>query len=245
MRIPRIYTPQPLETGETIQLDDNAFNHSVRVLRLKSGAHIVLFNGEGGEYKATLSGVQRRQASAAVGEFTNKEVEPPLQLIMGQCISRGEKMDYTVQKSVELGVTEIVPLFSERCGVQLKGERLEKKRQHWQSVSVSACEQSGRNRIPTIEREMTLAAWIENVEADIKLVLDPSESTTLNQLQPPQNSVALLLGPEGGMTEEEVAHAKRHGFLRIRLGPRVLRTDTASLATLSAIQLAWGDFGAL
>ncbi len=243
MRIPRIYTPQPLACGQTVELDESAFNHTVRVLRLKEGQTITLFNGEGGEFEATLYDVQRRRASARLGNHSAVEAEPPLKLIMGQCISRGEKMDYTIQKSVELGIGEITPLSSERCGVQLKGARLDKKLDHWRSVITGACEQSGRNTLPRLEPQTSLGAWTSRVEADLKLVLDPGETTSLPQLPPPQTSVALLFGPEGGLTDDEVALAKRHGFIGVRLGPRVLRTETAALATLSAIQTLWGDFG--
>lgn len=243
MRTPRIHTPQPLVSGQTVTLDDNAFNHAVRVLRLGEGDAIILFNGEGGQFEAHLSDVNRKQARATVGAHADVELEPPLKLIMGQCISRGEKMDYTIQKSVELGISEITPLSSTRCGVQLKGERLEKRLNHWQSVAISAAEQSGRNRTTPIRPLMSLAAWVEKVEADLKLVLEPSATQALGQLPPPQHSVALLFGPEGGMTQAEIELALRHGFTAIRLGPRILRTETASLATLSAIQTLWGDLG--
>lgn len=243
MRIPRIHTPQPLATGQTVTLDDNAFNHAVRVLRLGEGDAIFLFNGEGGQFEARLSEVNRKQARATVGAHADIEVESPLKLIMGQCISRGEKMDYTIQKSVELGIGEITPLSSARCGVQLKGERLEKRLNHWRSVAISAAEQSGRNRLTTITPLASLAAWVETVEADLKLVLEPGATQALGQLPPPRHSVALLFGPEGGMTQAEIELALRHDFTAIRLGPRILRTETAALATLSAIQTLWGDLG--
>ncbi len=245
MRRPRIYTPQPLAEGQTVLLDSNAFNHAVRVLRMKEGASLTLFNGKGGEFEATLCDLQRKRASARLGAHSAIEVESPLRVIMGQCLSRGEKMDYTIQKSVELGIAQIAPLSSERCGVQLKGERLDKKTNHWRSVIIAACEQSGRNTLPDLESQTTLSEWVSRVDADIKLVLDPTETTSLPRLTPPQGTVALLFGPEGGFTDDEVALAKRHGFIGVRLGPRVLRTETAALATLSALQVLWGDFASL
>ncbi|HGX92750.1 MAG TPA: 16S rRNA (uracil(1498)-N(3))-methyltransferase [Candidatus Tenderia sp.] len=245
MRTPRIHTRQPLSSDQTVLLDDNAFNHAVRVLRLKEGDTIRLFNGDGGEFNAQLCDVQRKRASARLGAHIAIEVESPLNILVGQCVSRGEKMDYTIQKSVELGVSDISPLASERCGVQLKGERLDKKIDHWRSVVISACEQSGRNTLPQLNTQTPLSQWVSQVDAEIKLVLDPGETTTLPQLSPPQGAIALLVGPEGGLTDDEVALAKRHGFTGIRLGPRILRTETAALATLSAIQVLWGDFDSL
>jgi len=243
MRQPRIYSPQKLAADSRVLLDDNAFNHAVRVLRLKNGAGLKLFDGLGNEYNATLSDVERKQAYAQIHSQIHDSVESPRQLLMGQGISRGDKMDYTIQKAVELGITEITPLFSERCGVQLKGERLLKKEQHWQSIAISACEQCGRNQLPPLHSSNTLENWVATIDADLKLILDPAETQTLTTLTPPQGKIALLFGPEGGMSEQEVVLAKRHGFTGIRLGPRVLRTETAALATISAIQILWGDLG--
>lgn len=243
MRIPRIYTPTPLQSGTTIELDDNAFSHAVRVLRLGEGAPLILFNGEGGEYEATLCDVQKKRACAAVGAHSLRECESPLHIILGQCISRGEKMDYTIQKAVELGVSEIVPLFSERCGVKLDQERSDKRTGHWQSTIISACEQSGRNRIPRIHTPQSLDIWLGNIDASCKLVLDPCASQSLPHLPTPEMSVALLIGPEGGLSDAEIHLAVRNGFTGIRLGPRILRTETAGLVVLSSIQQLWGDLG--
>ena len=243
MRYPRIYSPQTLLPNTQIQLEENAFNHAIRVLRLKQGARLKLFDGQGNEYEATLSSVEKKRAYASIGKQLQNDVESSLDLVMGQCISRGDKMDYTVQKAVELGINEITPLFSERCGVQLKGERLSKKEHHWQSIAISACEQCGRNQLPTLSSSNTIEHWVSNTDAELKLILDPTETQTLTNLTPPSGRIALLFGPEGGMTEQEIAIAKRHGFTGVRLGPRVLRTETAALATISAIQVLWGDLG--
>lgn len=244
MRIPRIHTPAALADGATIALDEDAFNHAVRVLRLKQGDSIILFNGSGGEYAAELVEVQKKHASASVGRFLDTTCESPLPITLGQCISRGEKMDYTIQKAVELGVSEIAPLFSERCGVKLNQERQQKRLRHWQSVIISACEQCGRNRLPTLQDAMDLDAWLEKSDSSLKLVLDPTAQDSFSTLPPPAPDVALLIGPEGGLSEAEIERAKASGFQGVRLGPRILRTETAGLTALSLIQGRWGDLSA-
>jgi len=243
MRNPRIFTPSSLNSGATIELDENAFSHAVRVLRLKQGDNLILFNGEGGEFEAELADVRKKWASATIGQFHDKNCESPLPIILGQCISRGEKMDYTIQKAVELGVTEIVPLFSERCGVKLNQERMEKRLRHWHSVIISACEQCGRNHIPKLHEAMSLTDWQQQLDASLKLVLDPTASNTLATLNKPEKDVALLIGPEGGLSDNEIKAAIEHDFSGIRLGPRILRTETAGLTALSVIQQLWGDLG--
>ncbi len=243
MRIPRIHTPQPLAEGDEIELDENAFNHAVRVLRLKTGAALRLFNGEGGEFEARLTEVERRRARAVIGAFHPRECESPLRIELGQCISRGERMDHVVQKSVELGVAAITPLESARCAVRLEGARARKREAHWRAIAIGACEQCGRNRLPELKPLTTLEKWLATVEADLKLLLDPGQARALASLGPAPASVALLVGPEGGLTKEEIELARRHGFIPTLLGPRVLRTETAAVATLAAVQLLWGDLG--
>ncbi len=243
MRIPRIYTPAPLQSGTTIELDENGFSHAVRVLRLTEGSPLILFNGEGGEYAATLCDVEKKRASAAIGAHSPRECESPLPIMLGQCISRGEKMDFTIQKAVELGVSEIVPLFSERCGVKLDKERSDKRTSHWQNTIISACEQSGRNRLPRLHTPLSLEQWLGTVTASCKLVLDPCASHSLAQLPKPEKNLALLIGPEGGLSDAEIERAIKSGFTGIRLGPRILRTETAGLVALSSIQQLWGDLG--
>ena len=243
MRIPRIYIPVPLQSGATIQLDEIGFRHAVRALRITEGAPVTLSNGGGGQYKAPLCNVEKRRASAAIGAHSPRECESPLPIILGQCISRGERMDFTIQKAVELGVTEIVPLFSERCGVKLDKERSDKRTSHWQSTIISACEQSGRNRLPRLHAPLSLEQWLGTVEASCKLVLDPCASHALPDLPKPEKNVALLIGPEGGLSDPEIERAIKSGFNSIRLGPRILRTETAGLVVLSAIQQLWGDLG--
>ncbi len=241
MRIPRIYLAIDLTPGAIVTLDDNAFNHVVRALRLKDGADIILFNGQGGEYSASLEQVDRKRASARVGAHRSHECESPLRIVLAQSISRGDKMDYTIQKAVELGVNAIVPLFSERCGVKLDGDRLDKRIEHWQGVAASACEQCGRNQVPHVHAAQTLADWLPNTAGEHRLVLAPTAAHNLHNLDRPSGEITLLMGPEGGLSDEEIELAIRHGFHGIRLGPRVLRTETAGLTALSAIQTLWGD----
>ena len=160
MRIPRIHHPASLATGGHAELSEAAANHVARVLRLPVGAPLTLFNGQGGEFEAAISTVNKHRVTVEVGAFHDKEREPPLQLWLAQGISRGERMDYTIQKAVELGVSRIIPLFTEHCGVRLDGERLDKRVRHWQGVVIGACEQCGRNRIPQVDTPVTLAQWL-------------------------------------------------------------------------------------
>ncbi len=161
---------------------------------------------------------------------------------LGQAISRGERMDYTLQKSVELGVQIITPLFTERCGVDLQGERLEKRMQHWQQVIISACEQSGRCYIPELKAPCSLEKWLMELKVDLAWIMDPRASTPLSAIQKSVGRVALLCGPEGGLSELELDQAKQHGLLGLLMGPRILRTETAALTALSLLQAQWGDF---
>ncbi len=242
MRIPRIYTDTPLSVGTRLSLDAAAHTHIARVLRLKPGAPLVLFNGTGGEYAAILDEVSKRHAVAHLTNFHAHECESPLPLWLAQGISRGERMDYTVQKAVELGIKRILPLFTDRCGVQLSGERLEKRLQHWQAVAVSACEQCGRNRLPEITAPRTLTELLRDETSPVRLVLDPQANTTLRDLPAPSGPALLLIGPEGGLSNTEIAAARAAGFLGLRLGPRILRTETAAVAALAALQTLWGDY---
>ncbi len=242
MRIPRIYHPLALNSDTTVTLDDAAANHAARVLRLGVGAPLVLFNGAGGEFAACIKSIDKRHVAVDVGAFRDQERETPLALWLAQGISRGERMDYTIQKAVELGVKRIMPLFTEHCGVRLDGERQDKRIKHWQGVAISACEQCGRNRIPHIETPMPLTQWLTTPNAGLRLVLDPEADHALAQLTAPTGPVTLLIGPEGGLSDQEVALAKQAGYLGLRLGPRVLRTETAAVAALAALLATWGDF---
>ena len=174
-------------------------------------------------------------------DFDATEAESPLYFHLGQVISRGEKMEFTIQKSVELGVNVITPLFSSRCGVKLGGERLDKKLQQWQKIAIAACEQCGRNRIPEIRPAMDLSHWLAEETTELKLNLHPRAHHSVNTLPPPDSGVRLLVGPEGGLSDEEIEQARARGFVDILLGPRVLRTETAALTAITALQCRFGD----
>lgn len=243
MRIPRFYLPAPLAVGATVALDDNAFNHAVRVLRLKPGAALILFDGKGGAFAATLVAVGKRDARARVTQALAGAVESPLRVVLAQGISRGEKMDYTLQRAVELGAAAIQPLFTERGGVDLGGERLARKIQHWRGIIVGACEQCGRNRLPELREPLPLADWLRRPEeSGLRLLLDPLAERGLRGLERPGGTITLLIGSEGGLSPAEIAQARQAGFTRVRLGPRILRTETAGLAVLAAVQALWGDW---
>ena len=242
MRIPRFYVDAPLLSGTEIDLPEGVANHCARVLRLKSGAPLILFNGLGGEYSATLSTIEKRRVCVSLGEYDEREAESPLQVSVAQAVSKGERMDYTIQKAVELGVSQIEPLVAQRTVVNLKGERAEKRRDHWQGVVIAACEQSGRNRVPDVMPLVDFKQWIAEPREGLKLVLHHRAAQDLRSMAQPMGPVTLLIGPEGGLTEQEITLAEQAGFVSVCLGPRVLRTETAALTTLSILQMLWGDF---
>ncbi len=241
---PRIYSPLPLRSGATVTLDKQAAQHVLRVLRLQPGDALVLFNGQPvnnryGEYQATL---QESNGEMLIGEFIARDTESPLTITLAQGVSRGERMDYAVQKAAELGVAHIVPLITEFCVVKVREERKEKRIAHWQGIATSACEQSGRVRVPDIAPLLTFSAWLPTVHAAVKLVLDPLATQTLPRLPKPQGDIILLVGPEGGLSDAEVMQAKQAGFVPVCLGPRILRTETVPAAALAALQTLWGDW---
>lgn len=241
MRIPRIYLPQVLNSGNDVALDANALRHVVQVLRLKPGHSLILFNGEGGEYMAELISVEKRRAIAHVSGFRDVSRESRLFTHIGLGISKGERMDFALQKTVELGVSEITPLFTEHCVIQLDDSRAQKKQEHWQAVIVGACEQSGRNTLPTLNPFQTFSQWLDNSQVMTKLILDPTASATLSMVKLDASEVRLAIGPEGGFSNPEVQQAIRNDFVGVTLGPRVLRTESAAIASLAAVQTLWGD----
>lgn len=241
MRIPRLYEPDVHQPGQQFHLNDNAFQHAVKALRMQNGQSLELINGrDNGYYAATLLEVSKKQALIEVHSFHPLDNESPLRVHLGQSLSRGERMDYAIQKATELGVATITPLFSERCEVKLNAERQDKRQQHWQQVAISACEQCLRPLIPPVQSPQNLADWCASVEAELKLVLHHRTPARLSSLAKPA-SVALLIGPEGGLSEAEIELAEQHGFIAMALGPRVLRTETAPVAALSILQHLWGD----
>ena len=243
MRVPRIYHPAPVSLQTETELSSDAFQHLIKVLRLNVGDNIALFNGDGQDYEATITSVQKKSAYfLATGSKVN-DSESPVSVHLAQVISRGDRMDFVLQKSVELGVTEITPLFSERCGVKLSGDRLEKKQQQWQKIVRSACEQCGRSVVPEVKPAQQFSDFIQSTFAGLRLTLDPTATKPLSSFQHAEKGIQLLIGPEGGFTDEEVSAAEQQGFNPMRLGPRVLRTETAALSALTTVQYQFGDLG--
>jgi 16S rRNA (uracil1498-N3)-methyltransferase len=243
MRLTRIYQDTELKTGSMISLDSNAVNHIVHVLRLSANDQLIIFNSKGGEFLATIYKINKHHTSVLLKEFNDIEKESPLKIHLAQVISRGEKMDFTIQKAVELGVSEITPLITARCGVKLNKERLAKKIKHWQGVIISACEQCGRNTLPILHPINHYNNWLPNINSALNLALYHLADTTLAQLKKPStNEITLLVGPEGGLSKTEVKLATQNNFTTIKLGPRILRTETAALAAVSTLQSKWGDF---
>lgn len=237
----RFFTLQPLAAGTEVTLPDAVAHHLVRVLRSEAGTRFVLFNGAGGAWDAELVAAGKKAAVARLLAFRPDDRESPLHTHLGQVMSRGERMDFAIQKATELGVSEITPLSSERCELKLRGEeRADKKIEHWRRVAISACEQCGRNLVPVIHEPQALADWAAAVPAELKLVLAPALSGALPREK--VASVALLVGPEGGLSEAEIAGVQAQGFRPWQLGPRVLRTETAPVAALAVLQAALGDF---
>lgn len=240
MRVSRFYLDQPLAAGEVV-LDGDVAHYIGRVLRLAPGAPVQIFNGSGQEWPGEVSAVSKREVTIALQQPVAGTPEPPLHTHLGQALSRGERMDWAIQKAVELGVSEITPLFTERCEVKLQGERADKRQSHWQQIAVSACEQCGRSSVPQIHPPMALQDWMSSLQAEVKLVLHHRTDQDLASLPTP-TSAALLIGPEGGLSASEIAMAERSGFHAARFGPRVLRTETAPVVALSMLQHLWGDF---
>ena len=242
MRATRIYIEQSLAAGTQLALAAGPAHHIAKVLRMQPGQTLILFNGDGRDYAASIAAIDKREVLVSVGEAVPTERESPLAVHLGIAISKGERMDWVVQKAVELGVAEITPLVSERVEVRLQGERADKKLQHWQGVAIAACEQCGRNRPPKIHVIGSLHDWMRNVQAERKFVLHHRSAQPLAAERPPR-SAALLIGPEGGLSASEISAAEQAGFASLQLGPRVLRTETAPLVALSLLQFVWGDLG--
>lgn len=241
MRISRLFVNQPLNTGQIIELDDDNGHYVRNVLRLEKADAIILFNGQGGEFAGVLGEVSRKRVSIQVNQWHHRSVESPLQIILGLGLSRGDRMDLSVQKAVELGVNHITPLTTERCVVQLTAEKKLQRFQHWQKIIQHAAEQSGRTVLPEIAAVTPIQEWV-NRQTGLKLFLDPYAKATLTELQPGGEPVTLLTGPEGGFSDQEREIAKASGFIPVKLGSRILRAETAGIAALAAVQMLWGDF---
>ena len=242
----RVYISGDLRPHASCRLAREAAHHVARVLRLATGDAVTLFNGDGADYDGVIESVAKGAVTVRVGERRAVERDSALDILLGQALSSGERMDYTIQKAVELGVASIQPLAASRSVVRLAAERAEKRAAHWNAVVIAACEQCGRNRIPPVLPVVPLEAWLARQAAgaagEARLLLSPGAERRLRELSRPLGRITLLAGPEGGFTAQEEAAARRHGFTPVRLGPRVLRTETAAVAALAALQALWGDY---
>jgi len=239
--MPRLFVDIALAQGAETALPEDAAHHFIKVLRARVGDEVCLFNGRGGEYHGVLSRIDKKSAAVTLNRFQADDRASPLHVHLGQVLSKGDRFDWALQKAVELGVREITPLFSERCEVRLGEERQDKKQGHWQRVVISACEQCGLNRVPVVHAPQPLTEWLAAATAEARFVLAPGvEPLTPGPARP--DSVALLVGPEGGLSAREIELANRHGFRNWRLGGRVFRTETAPVAALAVLQWQFGDF---
>lgn len=241
MRIPRFYCSQNIVLDTPFLLDTEAAHHAASVLRLKPDQAIVLFNGDGNEYSATITDVDRRKVTVTADACLALTKESPLSLHLGQGVAKGDRMETVLQKSVELGVTEITPLITERCNVKLDEKRWQKKYEQWLKILHGACEQSGRNVIPTLHPATPLAPWLAQSSQQTRVILAPGSEKALSGLDYNHHGFRLLIGPEGGLSESEVRQASELGFQPCTMGPRILRTETAALASISILQAQHGD----
>ena len=241
--MPRFYLPYAPLPHTLLKLPETAAHHAVRVLRLSAGDNIVLFDGSGSEWVANIQYIDKRDVEVLVNESMAVCRESPLTVTLIQGISSGDRMDYTVEKAVELGVTIIQPVACARSVVKLMGERADKRRNHWQNLVIAACEQCGRNIIPQVAPIDTLPHWLaQSSSQSLRILFTPDAPITLQALPRPQTRVEILAGPEGGFDQTEFQTALAAGFTPVRLGPRILRTETAAIAALGAMQVLWGDF---
>lgn len=241
MRVLRIYHPETISVDQQITLTADASNHLVNVLRVSEGQPLVIFNGDDNEYPAELVVVNKRKCEAMIDAKLSLSVETPLKIHLGQGVSRGDRMDMVIQKAVELGVDEITPIVTQRCGVKLSSDRWQKKVEQWQRIVIGACEQSGRNQIPKIHPVVQISEWISQSTRQLRITLHPQASKGIKHLSIPSNGVRLLIGPEGGFSESEIYATEQAGFQTCHMGPRVLRTETAAIAAIAALQSIHGD----
>jgi 16S rRNA (uracil1498-N3)-methyltransferase len=241
MRLPRIYLDQTLRKDAIYELTDDSAHHVIAVLRMRKGQQLILFNGQGGQFTAEIVSTVKKRVVIQVGEYYPINLESELNITLAQGISRGQQMDYTIQKSVELGVARIVPVITEFCTVHLNNERMLKRHHHWKKIIIGACEQSGRTKIPLLEKVQNVEDWISQDTNKLKLILHPESGLPLSNLDKLVEHLTLLIGPEGGFSQLEYKLAQKNGYQGLKLGPRILRTETAALAAISMCQMLWGD----
>ena len=243
MHIPRLYTPQMITQGAELAISGQTAHHVTHVLRIHSGAAVQVFDGEGSEYHAIVKTIKRSEIILEIAEAIAVQPESSLDITLLQGITRNDRMDLILQKAVELGVNTIQPLWTQRSQTHLKGNRLEKRFNHWQGIVVSACEQCGRATIPQLATAINYSAWMNKQKTSgLRLLLQPNSKTGLGTLKKPDEEIQVLIGPEGGLNPDEEVLAIAAGFTGVNLGQRILRTETATLATLAGIQTLWGDF---
>jgi 16S rRNA (uracil1498-N3)-methyltransferase len=242
MRLTRVYVDAPLEPGARITLEGSAASHVTRVLRLRSGEALTLFNGRGGEHAGRIDKSHGGEVTVLIGEHHAVERESPFPITLAQGISRGQRMDLVVQKATELGVSRLVPVLTERSVVRLDTQQSERKSNHWRAIAISACEQCGRNRLPEVALPAQLRELLREPAGDrARLLLSPDAARRVEDVPRRQSGVLVLIGPEGGLSEEEQGQAQAAGFTAVNLGPRVLRTETAAIAALTLLQREFGD----
>ena len=241
MRITRLFTDQPLASGTRVLLEGGAAKHLGRALRARIGDAVCLFNGDGHEFAAAVTGIDKQTVSLEVGTASAPDTESRIHTTLGLCLSKGDRFDWAIQKATELGIGAIAPLYSDRVDFIIPADRMEKRVAHWQQVVISACEQCGRATVPTIFHPTPLSDWVREQHTDIKLFLHHRETGTLPETRP--SSIALLVGPEGGLSDIDRDHASDAGFIGVKLGPRVLRTETAPIVALAILGARWGDMG--
>jgi len=242
MRLTRVHVDVELQTGRRLTVEGSAGNHISRVLRLRVGDALTLFNGQGGEYAGSIDEIRRDTVVVSILERRDVDRESPCQLTLAQGISRGERMDWVVQKATELGVWQIAPIFTERSIVQLDEKQASRKLQHWRSIAIAACEQSGRNHVPQITQPVGLYELLEKrTSSGTALLLSPGAPLRIADLASSGTQITVLIGPEGGLADVEQQAAVKAGFTPVRLGPRVLRTETAAVCALTLLQQKFGD----
>lgn len=241
MRISRIYINNGLKEGVETGLTGETAHYAINVLRMQNGQQLVVFNGKGGQYSAEIINIKKGKVEIKVREYQPDERESSLDITLVQGISRSQRMDYAIQKSVELGVARIVPVITEFCSMQLNTKHNEKKYNHWRKIIINACEQCGRNRLPVLDNVIEFANWLNLDTNRLKIILHPDKGTRIADINSRVDNITILTGPEGGFSQNEFEQALKSGYQPVKLGPRILRTETASIAAISACQAMWGD----
>ncbi|WP_226905516.1 16S rRNA (uracil(1498)-N(3))-methyltransferase [Legionella antarctica] len=241
MREIRIYQPGEYHSGQLLELSPEAGQHVAVVLRMQPGEKLTLFCGDNQEFTTSIETVKKKQVIVRIDLVKEKSRESPLNIHLAQAVSKGDRMELVMQKSVELGVSSITPLITERCAVKLDKERWAKKLHQWQAIVIAACEQSGRNKVPTVHQPISLDNYLKTAKAKLKFILNPDCSSTWRDYSVGYCDIALIIGPEGGLTDDEINLACHHEFLPLSLGPRILRTETAAITALSVLQAVGGD----